>query len=45
MLFLNLLEPVLNKRAKQNYSEHINDDNEASISSNNSSGLSLHKIA
>lgn len=43
MLFLNLLEPILNKRAKQNYSEHIND--EASISSNGSSGFSLHKIA
>ncbi|CRL00215.1 CLUMA_CG013489, isoform A [Clunio marinus] len=43
MLFLNLLEPILNKRAKQNYSEHIND--EASISSNGSSGsVSGHQL-
>ena len=42
MLFLNLLEPILNKRVKQNYSEHINDDNEEASSS---SSLSLHKIA
>lgn len=47
MLFLNLLEPILNKRVKQNYSEHINDE-EASINSNTSSssnGFNLHKIA
>lgn len=44
MLFLNLLEPIMNKRAKQNYSEHINDE-EASINSNSSNGLNMHKIA
>lgn len=48
MLFLNLLEPILNKRVKQNYSEHINNEEEASINSNTSSssnGFNLHKIA
>lgn len=44
MLFLNLLEPILNKRAKQNYSEHLNDE-VSSINANASGGLSLHKIS
>lgn len=37
MLFLNLLEPLMNKRAKQNYQEHLDEVS-------NSSELSLHKI-
>lgn len=31
MLFLNLLEPLLNKRSKQNYQEHLDEDDGASI--------------
>jgi len=29
MLFLNLLEPILNKRAKANYSEHLNEEDDS----------------